>query len=55
MLFRPKKNWQVHMRKILMIARDDIRALCSNAISILVVIGLICMPSIYGWFNIAGS
>lgn len=43
------------MSKILAILRHDINHVRSNAIALLVIMGLAILPSFYGWFNIAGG
>ena len=43
------------MRKILAILWRDIQHVRSNAIALLVIMGLAIMPSFYAWFNIAGG
>ena len=35
--------------------RRDARHVFANAVSIVVVVGIIAVPSFYAWFNIAGS
>ena len=42
------------MRNIRKIIKDDFRLLFSNVISVVVVIGLIVVPGMYVWFNLAG-
>ena len=42
------------MRNVWKIIKDDFRLLFSNVISIVVVIGLIVVPGMYVWFNLAG-
>lgn len=42
------------MKNIWKIIKDDFKKLFSNAISMCVVVGLICVPTIYSLFNIAG-
>lgn len=42
------------MRNVWKIIIDDFRLLFSNAISIVVVIGLCVVPGMYVWFNLAG-
>lgn len=43
------------MKKIFAIFRRDVRSVRGNAIALLVIMGLIIMPSFYAWFNIAGG
>lgn len=43
------------MRNIWRIFRDDVARTTSNAIGLLVLVGLVVVPSLYAWFNIAGS
>ena len=43
------------MRNVWYIIRDDFRLILSNAISIVVLVGLIAVPGMYAWFNIAGA
>lgn len=42
------------MSNIKKIIKDDFRLIMSNVISIVVVIGLIVVPGMYVWFNLAG-
>ena len=42
------------MRNVWKIIKDDFKLLFSNVISIVVVIGLIVVPGMYVWFNLAG-
>lgn len=42
------------MKNIINIIKDDFRLLFSNVISLVVVIGLIVVPGMYVWFNLAG-
>lgn len=39
--------WRIFVR--------DVRNVCTNVIGVIVVIGLIVVPSLYAWFNIAAS
>lgn len=43
------------MKSIWYIIRHDARQASQNAITLVVVIGMIVVPSFYAWFNIAGS
>lgn len=43
------------MKAIWRIIRHDARQASQNAITLVVVIGMIVVPSFYAWFNIAGS
>ena len=43
------------MRNVITIAREDFKKLLSNTIGFVVALGLIFMPCMYAWFNIAGS
>lgn len=43
------------MRKVWRIFVTDIKHATSNVIALVVCIGLIAVPSLYAWFNIAGS
>lgn len=43
------------MTHLLALLRHDIRKLGANAVTIVVVAGIIAVPSFYAWFNIAGS
>lgn len=42
------------MRNVWKIIKDDFKLLFSNVISIVVVIGLVVVPGMYVWFNLAG-
>lgn len=42
------------MHNIKQIVKEDFKKLSSSAISLLVVIGLVCIPSIYSWLNLCG-
>lgn len=43
------------MRKIWDFVRRDARHAFANVISLVVIVGLVVVPSFYAWFNIAGS
>ncbi|MDO4538492.1 MAG: YhgE/Pip domain-containing protein [Coriobacteriales bacterium] len=43
------------MSRILAVIRRDFQHLKGNTIALLVCVGLIVMPSLYAWFNIAGG
>ena len=43
------------MRNIIHIFRQDLRRLRHNVIGLIVVVGLIIVPVLYAWFNIAGG
>ena len=43
------------MRNIFKILRDDIRRCSHSAIGVIVLVGLVIVPVLYAWFNIAGS
>ena len=43
------------MKHILALLRRDGRRAYANAITIVVMAGIIAVPSFYAWFNIAGS
>ncbi len=43
------------MKKIIAVIRRDFQHLCHNTIALLVCVGLVVMPSLYAWFNIAGG
>ena len=43
------------MRNIRRIFQNDVKNVCRNVIGIVVVIGLVIVPCLYAWFNIAGS
>lgn len=40
------------MREMLRIFRDDLRRMGSNTITLLVVIGLVVIPSLFSWYNL---
>lgn len=43
------------MKQIFAVIRRDFAHVRSNAIALLVCVGLVVMPSLYAWFNIAGG
>ena len=43
------------MSRILAVLRRDLQHLRGNVIALLVCMGLVVMPSLYAWFNIAGG
>lgn len=43
------------MKNALTLFWRDIKSVCTNAIGLIVAIGLIIVPALYAWFNIAGS
>lgn len=43
------------MRNALTLFWRDIKSVCTNTIGLIVAIGLIIVPALYAWFNIAGS
>ena len=43
------------MSRILAVLRRDLQYLRGNVIALLVCMGLVVMPSLYAWFNIAGG
>lgn len=43
------------MNKILEIFRRDVRRLTHNAVAMVIVIGVIVLPALYAWFNIAAN
>ena len=43
------------MSKIINLFLGDVRRMCSNIVSIIVVIGLTAIPAIFTWFNVAAS
>ena len=43
------------MRKIWRIFCLDVKHATKNIISLIVCVGLVVIPSLYAWFNIAGS
>lgn len=43
------------MKEILMIFADDTKRLLKNPIAIIVTLGIIVLPSLYAWFNIAAN
>ncbi len=43
------------MRKIWAFIKRDLRHLKYNVIALVVLVGIICVPTFYAWFNIAGS
>lgn len=42
-------------RKIWKLFTGDVRRMCSNVVSIIIVIGLVSIPGLFSWFNIAAS
>ena len=43
------------MHRLLSFIRRDARHAYANAVSIVVMVGILVVPSFYAWFNIAGS
>ena len=43
------------MSRILAVIRRDFDHVRGNVIALLVCMGLVIMPSLYAWFNIAGG
>ncbi|MGY3725526.1 putative membrane protein [Granulicatella balaenopterae] len=43
------------MKHIFQIFKDDLTVLKNNVITLIVVIGIVVVPSLYAWFNIAAS
>ena len=43
------------MRNIIRIFRDDLRRCAHSTIGVIVLVGLVIVPVLYAWFNIAGS
>lgn len=43
------------MRNIIQIIKDDFRSIATNVIALVVIVGIVVMPSMYAWFNIAAS
>lgn len=43
------------MKNILLLFKGDIKRLTSNVVTIIIVLGLVCMPSIFSWYNILAS
>lgn len=43
------------MRHIWHLFADDVRRITSNAVSVIIVIGLVAIPGLFAWFNIAAS
>ena len=43
------------MRDIWHLFVDDVRRLTGNVVSVIIVIGLVAIPSLFAWFNIAAS
>lgn len=43
------------MRNIIALFIGDLRRITSNIVSIIIVIGLVAIPSLFAWFNIAAS
>ena len=41
--------------KIWKLFTGDVRRMCSNVVSIIIVIGLVSIPGLFSWFNIAAS
>ncbi|MFD0704621.1 YhgE/Pip family protein [Alloscardovia venturai] len=50
-----KKHKQYPLKNVLKIYLYDIRHLTQNVIGIVVLMGLVIVPSMYAWFNIAAS
>mgnify|MGYP007069439554 CR=1 FL=1 len=40
------------MRNIVRLVRSDFKRLFANAMSVIIVIGLVVMPSIFAWYNV---
>lgn len=45
----------IHVKNIWKIFFDDLKHITSNPVAILIALGLILIPSLYAWFNIAAS
>lgn len=43
------------MKNILKIFIDDVKRIRKNVIAMIVVIGVLVVPCLYAWFNIAAS
>ena len=43
------------MSKLMSLIRRDFHNLRGNVISLVVIVGIIVVPTFYAWFNIAGS
>ena len=43
------------MRNIFSIFRNDIKKIHNNVIAMVVIMGILVMPTLYAWFNIAAS
>lgn len=43
------------MRPIVSFIRRDVRHALANAIGVVIIVGIVAVPSFYAWFNIAGS
>ncbi|MBT1173337.1 YhgE/Pip domain-containing protein [Bifidobacterium sp. MA2] len=43
------------MRKIWRLFTGDVRRLTSNVVSVIIVVGLVVIPGLFSWFNIAAS
>ena len=43
------------MRNAWRIFKGDVRLVATNAIGLMVAIGLVVVPALYAWFNIAGT
>ena len=43
------------MRNAWRIFKGDVRLVAANAIGLMVAIGLVVVPALYAWFNIAGT
>ena len=43
------------MRKILRVFQQDMRRIGTNVVALIVAVGICVVPSLYAWFNIAGS
>lgn len=43
------------MKNIWLLFKGDIKRLTSNVVTVIIALGLVCMPSIFAWYNILAS
>ena len=43
------------MRNIIAILKRDLSRICGSVVALIVAVGLVIVPTLYAWFNIAGS
>ena len=43
------------MRNILQIFLRDVKKISHNTIALIIMIGILVVPTLYAWFNIGGS